>query len=113
MRGVGNDRAVNFFQDTSVAFYVDGVYTDQSYSTDSMFDMERVEVARGPQGTTGGKAAIAGSISLWSRKPTDTFDMRGERGDYRYLDAAVAGRLWRTDWGIRVQLSSGSQLLYR
>lgn len=76
MRGVGNDRAVNFFQDTSVAFYVDGVYTDQSYSTDSTFDMERIEVARGPQGTTGGKAAIAGSISLWSRKPTDTFDMR-------------------------------------
>ena len=76
MRGVGNDRAVNFFQDTSVAFYVDGVYTDQSYSTDSMFDMERVEVARGPQGTTGGKAAIAGAISLWSRKPTDEFDMR-------------------------------------
>ena len=76
MRGVGNDRAINFFQDTSVAFYVDGVYTDQSYSTDSMFDMERVEVARGPQGTTGGKAAIAGAISLWSRKPTDTWDMR-------------------------------------
>ena len=76
MRGVGNDRAINFFQDTSVAFYVDGVYTDQSYSTDSTFDMERIEVARGPQGTTGGKAAIAGAISLWSRKPTDTWDMR-------------------------------------
>ena len=76
MRGVGNDRAINFFQDVSVAYYVDGVYTNQSYATDSTFDMERIEVTRGPQGTTGGKASIAGAINLWSRKPTDTFDMR-------------------------------------
>ena len=27
MRGVGNDRAINFFQDVSVAYYIDGVYT--------------------------------------------------------------------------------------
>ena len=110
MRGVGNDRAVNFFQDTSVAFYVDGVYTDQSYSTDSMFDMERVEVARGPQGTTGGKAAIAGSISLWSRKPTDTFDMRvnAEVTDIstQRLQVAFGGPIGESGFSYRLGVSS-------
>ncbi|MCY3622545.1 MAG: TonB-dependent receptor [Gammaproteobacteria bacterium] len=110
MRGVGNDRAVNFFQDTSVAFYVDGVYTDQSYSTDSMFDMERVEVARGPQGTTGGKAAIAGAISLWSRKPTDEWDMRmsAEITDIstQRLQAAFGGPIADSGFSYRLGLET-------
>lgn len=78
MRGVANDRSVNFFQDVSVAVYIDGVYSDQSYGFDNgaMFDVERVEVARGPQGTTGGKAAIAGSISFVTKKPTDEWDFK-------------------------------------
>jgi len=78
MRGVANDRSVNFFQDVSVAVYIDGVYSDQSYGLDqgAMFDVERVEIARGPQGTTGGKAAIAGSISFVTKKPTDEWDFK-------------------------------------
>ena len=76
MRGIGSERAVNFFSDPSVAVYHDGVWTDQSYGSDGFFDVERVEVARGPQGTTGGKAALAGAISFFSRRPTDAFDMR-------------------------------------
>ena len=76
MRGVANDRRVNFFQDSSVAVYIDGVYTPVSYGLDAgMFDVERIEVARGPQGTTGGKTAIAGSVSFVTKKPTDEWDM--------------------------------------
>ncbi len=78
MRGVANDRRVNFFQDTSVAVYVDGVYTPTSYGLDATtFDVERIEVARGPQGTTGGKTAIAGSISFVTKKPTEEWDFKG------------------------------------
>ena len=76
MRGIGSERTVNFFSDTSVAVYVDGVYTDQTYGTDGLFDVERVEVARGPQGTTGGRSAMSGSINFHTRKPTDEFDMQ-------------------------------------
>ena len=76
MRGVANDRRVNFFQDSSVAVYIDGVYTPVSYGLDAgMFDVERIEVARGPQGTTGGKTAIAGSINFVTKKPTPEWDM--------------------------------------
>ena len=78
MRGLGSERAVNFFSDTSVAVYVNGIYTDQSYVADGLFDVDRVEVARGPQGTTGGKAAIAGAINFHTRKPTDTWDFRAK-----------------------------------
>jgi outer membrane receptor protein involved in Fe transport len=80
MRGLGTERSVNHFNDTAVAVYIDGVWTDQTYGTEpaGMFDLERVEVARGPQGTTGGKAAIAGSINFHTRKPTDTFDIRAK-----------------------------------
>ena len=78
MRGIGSERAVNFFSDTSVAVYVNGIYTDQSYVADGLFDVDRVEVARGPQGTTGGRAAMAGSIQFHTRKPTDTWDLRAK-----------------------------------
>ena len=44
MRGIGSERSVNFFSDTSVAVYIDGVYTDQTYGTDGLFDVDRVEV---------------------------------------------------------------------
>lgn len=77
MRGVANDRRVNFFQDSSVAVYIDGVYSPVSYGLDGgMFDVERIEVARGPQGTTGGKTAIAGSVSFVTKKPTEEWDLR-------------------------------------
>ena len=78
MRGVACDRCVNFFQDVGTAVYIDGVYSDQSYGLDqgAMFDVERVEIARGPQGTTGGKAAIAGAVNFVTKKPTDEWDMK-------------------------------------
>ncbi len=78
IRGIGSQRTVNFFSDVAVATYVDGVYTDNQYALEpsNMFDVERIEVARGPQGTTGGRPAIAGSISYYTKKPTDTFDLR-------------------------------------
>ena len=110
MRGIGNDRAISFFQDVSVAYYIDGVYTNLSYATDSTFDMERVEVTRGPQGTTGGKASIAGAINFWSRKPTDTFDMRvnAEITDIstQRFQLAFGGPIGDTNFSYRLGLST-------
>ena len=109
MRGVANDRRVNFFQDSSVAVYIDGVYTPVSYGLDAgMFDVERIEVARGPQGTTGGKTAIAGSVSFVTKKPTDEWDMRvsaefTDQFSQRY-NTAFGGPIGDTNFSYRLAL---------
>ena len=76
MRGIGTHSAVINQADTSVAFYVDGVYSYKHYGiAPNMFDLERIEVARGPQGTLNGRNSIAGSVSVVTQKPTDTWDV--------------------------------------
>lgn len=110
MRGIGSERSVNFFSDTSVAVYIDGVWTDQTYGIDSLFDLERIEVARGPQGTTGGRAAMAGSINFHTRKPTDSFDIRTsveftDQSTQRFR-LAFGGPISDSGFSYRLRLSS-------
>lgn len=71
IRGIGTRLAGETHPDLAVATYVDGVYTLGTYGVaPNMFDLERVEVARGPQGTLNGRNSIAGSISYFYTKPT-------------------------------------------
>jgi iron complex outermembrane receptor protein len=111
MRGLANDRSVNFFQDTGVAVYIDGVYSDQSYGLDqgAMFDVERVEIARGPQGTTGGKAAISGAVSFITTKPTAEWDLKAsaEFTDQatRQANLAFGGPIGDSNFSYRLGLS--------
>ncbi len=76
IRGIGTRLAGETHPDLAVATYVDGVYTLGTYGVaPNMFDLERVEVARGPQGTLNGRNSIAGSISYYSTRPTDEWDL--------------------------------------
>ena len=76
IRGIGTRLAGETVSDLAVATYVDGVYTLGIYGVaPNMFDLERVEVARGPQGTLHGRNSIAGAISYFSRRPTDHWDL--------------------------------------
>jgi len=73
MRGVYSGSNKGFEQ--SVAMYVDEVYYGRGQLIRlPLVDLERVEVLRGPQPTLFGKNAIAGAISLTSKKPTDEFE---------------------------------------
>ncbi|MCE2425794.1 MAG: TonB-dependent receptor [Pseudomonadales bacterium] len=77
IRGIGTQSARELHSDLAVAIYVDGVYTVDTYGlAPNLFDMERVEVARGPQGTLNGRNSIAGAIHFHTRKPTDTWDAK-------------------------------------
>lgn len=69
MRGVGNF-AGNSLQDPTVTFNTDGVYIARATSTGGLFyDLERVEVLKGPQGTLYGRNATGGAVNLLTRRP--------------------------------------------
>jgi len=64
--------------DQAVAFYTDGVFSARSQgSTALMYDMQRVELLRGPQGTLFGRNSTAGAVSLITAKP-DFDNVSGE-----------------------------------
>ena len=84
--------------DNSVALFLDGVYIGRGASINfDMFDLERVEVLRGPQGTLFGRNAIGGAINVVSAKPTDETKLKagmtvGNEGILRY-QGLVSGAL--------------------
>jgi iron complex outermembrane recepter protein len=73
IRGVGANNDAPAL-DPAIAFNIDGVYQSRDYGTyGAFYDIDRVEVVRGPQGTLYGRNATGGSINLITNKPVDTF----------------------------------------
>ncbi|MEK9212705.1 TonB-dependent receptor [Sphingomonas sp. 2378] len=61
-------------RDTGVGVYFDGVYIGRSQGLNAaLFDIERVEVLRGPQGTLFGRNTEGGALSIVTAKPTGKF----------------------------------------
>ncbi|RDE05277.1 TonB-dependent receptor [Sphingomonas aracearum] len=73
LRGVGfEDYATN--NTPTVGIYVDEVaYPVPAMTRGALFDIERVEVLRGPQGTLYGRNTTGGAVNFISRRPTDRF----------------------------------------
>ncbi|MBW8784270.1 MAG: TonB-dependent receptor [Novosphingobium sp.] len=77
IRGIGQPDALQTF-DPAVGVYVDGVYLSRIQGALlNLYDVERVEVLRGPQGTLYGKNTIGGAVNVISRKP-DFNTLKGE-----------------------------------
>jgi iron complex outermembrane recepter protein len=73
LRGVGNTESFPT-QDVPVGTYVDDVFlARQNGNNMNLFDVERIEVLRGPQGTLFGRNTTGGAINIIMRKPSDQF----------------------------------------
>ncbi|AOS96406.1 Pesticin receptor precursor [Microbulbifer aggregans] len=80
IRGIGLD---DFSPNNSSGV---GIYTDEVFASNpaflggQLFDIERVEVLKGPQGTLYGKNTTGGAINFISRKPSSKFEAYVETG---------------------------------
>lgn len=97
IRGVGANTSTTG-SSTGVAFHVDGAYVARAEAQlTSLFDLERVEVLRGPQGTLYGRNAVGGSVNLITARPTDELSgyARLTYGNYNtiFTEAAISGAL--------------------
>jgi iron complex outermembrane receptor protein len=105
IRGFGSNPLNSAF-DSSVGFVQDEIFFNRpSYYNEAMFDIARVEVLRGPQGTLFGKNTIAGVFNVTTKGPTEQLsaDLRMNKTDPEEvsLEAGIGGMV--TDWfGVRI-----------
>ena len=88
IRGIGQPDALATF-DPGVGVYVDDVYISRIRGAlFDIFDLGRIEVLRGPQGTLYGKNTIGGAIKLVSERPGDepSVDVSATYGSYNQMD---------------------------
>jgi iron complex outermembrane recepter protein len=70
LRGIGSQNTTSG-GDSPVAYNLDGVYLARTTSVDpEFFDIDRIEVLRGPQGTLYGRNSVGGSVNVITRRPT-------------------------------------------
>lgn len=98
IRGVGrNFRSLG--GDPGISTYMNGVYSEDLYTAtiQSFWDVERIEILRGPQGTLYGRNAIGGAMNFLYKEPTQEFEAEVKavvgNVDTRDINAVISGPL--------------------
>ena len=125
IRGIGsNDWTIG--SEPSVGVFIDDAYVGRNiFATTNFFDINRIEVVKGPQGTLFGRNAAAGAISLVTNKPGDEDELHlglsmGDEGQRRYelvgnwaltdsfaLRLAYQNQKWEGMW---TEVNSGQEM---
>jgi len=98
LRGIGSTESLSTF-DPPVLTYVDEIANPRQNANNlELFEVERLEVLRGPQGTLFGRNTTGGAVNIISKKPTDEFSAQGELGYGRFQE-------FRTKLGINIPIT--------
>lgn len=100
LRGIGSQNTTSG-GDSPVAYSVDGVYQGRTTAVDpEFFDISRIEVLHGPQGTLYGRNSVGGSINIITNRPDGEFGA--------YADAMFGNySAWTLRGWLNVPLNSG------
>ncbi len=84
----------------NVGFFIDGIYQSSRAAMEALLDnIERIEIAKGPQSALYGRNTFGGAVNFITRKPSNDWEFRAEgtAGDFNRLDAkaSVSGPLVR------------------
>ncbi len=109
IRGIGERSQYQGAPNPSVGVIVDDIDFSGIGMVATLFDLEQVEVVRGPQGTRYGANALAGLINLRSNSTTDTLSGRLASSiggdDARSLGLAISGPLGKNSSGPKARLA--------
>ncbi|MCQ2973427.1 MAG: TonB-dependent receptor [Bacteroidales bacterium] len=95
IRGVASDgsNSYSFFQ-PRISVFLDGVsVTHMGTASSDIFDMQRAEIVKGPQGTLFGKGAEFGAVSYVTNKPIDNFEANIQMSYGSYKQKIVQGMI--------------------
>src|SRR6204780_2861397 len=92
MRGIGEVEQYQGAPNPSVGFLIDDIDFSGVGRPATLFDVQQIQVLRGPQGTTYGANALAGLISVRTADPSTDFELHGEAtgGTYDTRSAGIA-----------------------
>ncbi|MEM7665861.1 MAG: TonB-dependent receptor [Pseudomonadota bacterium] len=92
IRGVGS-QSFGGSADTNIGILINGVFLQQGSTFGEFFDLERIEVLRGPQGTLFGRNTTGGVVNIVNKRPTDEFEgyvmVQRENFDGTRAEAAI------------------------
>ena len=92
IRGVGQQDPVPGFE-AGVGIYLDDVYLNRPQAAVlDIYDVDRIEVLRGPQGTLYGRNTIGGAVKYVTKRLPDHFalDLKGTYGSYNEADGVIS-----------------------
>ena len=106
LRGIGELEQYQGAPNPSVGFLIDDIDFSGLGTAGTLYDIDQIDVLRGPQPTRYGANALAGLIYLRSAEPSDTFygrvDLNGGDYDTKSEGAVISGPIDSLDSGFRL-----------